>query len=77
MFYRVLRLNTSTFDVVKGEAESLAGLLLELLGRLPEDGEEIACEGYRFQAISVNKRRIQEVLITLPESAEATAAQES
>ncbi|MCP9237015.1 gliding motility-associated protein GldE [Lewinella sp. JB7] len=65
--YRVLKLTTSTFDPVKGEAESLAGLLLEILGRLPEVGEEIVYEGYRFQAMTVNKRRIEEVLITLPE----------
>ena len=64
---RVLKLNTSTFESVKGEAESLAGLLLELLGRLPEPGEEVVYGHYRFQAISVNKRRIQEILITLPE----------
>ena len=70
--YRVLRLSGSTFDGVKGEAESLAGLLLELLGRLPEVGEEVTCEGYRFQAMTVNTRRIQEVLITLPQPPEAT-----
>ncbi|CAH1000658.1 hypothetical protein LEM8419_01792 [Neolewinella maritima] len=69
--YRVLRMATSTFEPVKGEAESLAGLLLEILGRLPEVGEEIVYEGYRFQAMSVNKRRIQEVLITLPEPPES------
>ena len=65
--YRVLKLPPSTFDPVKGEAESLAGLLLEILGRLPEVGEEIVYDTYRFQAMSVNKRRIQEILITLPE----------
>lgn len=65
--YRLLKLPSSTFTSVKGEAESLGGLLLELLGRLPETGEEIAYEAYRFQAMAVNKRRIEEVLITLPE----------
>ena len=65
--YRLLKLPSATFTAVKGEAESLGGLLLELLGRLPETGEEIAYEDYRFQAMAVNKRRIEEVLITLPE----------
>ncbi len=68
--YRVLKMNNATFDPVKGEAESLAGLLLEITGRLPEAGEEMVYEGYRFQVMSVNKRRIQEVLITLPEPPE-------
>ena len=65
--YRLLSLPTSTFTAVKGEAESLAGLLLEILGRLPETGEEIVYDNYRFQAMAVNRRRIEEVLITLPE----------
>jgi gliding motility-associated protein GldE len=68
--YRVLDLDTATFSVVKGEAETLAGLLLELLGHLPETGEEIAHAGYRFQIMAASKRRIEEVLITLPESGE-------
>ncbi|WP_232826534.1 gliding motility-associated protein GldE [Lewinella sp. IMCC34183] len=75
--YRVLKINTSVFEPVKGEAESLAGLLLEILGRIPEVGEEIAYEGYRFQAMSVNTRRIEEVLITLPEPPEAEANPET
>ena len=72
--YRVLKMSTSTFEPVKGEAESLAGLFLELLGRLPEPGEELVYENYRFQAMSVNKRRIQEILITLPEPPESDPA---
>ncbi len=75
--YRVLKMNTSIFEPVKGEAESLAGLFLEILGRIPEVGEEISYEGYRFQAMSVNTRRIEEVLITLPEPPETEAAPEN
>jgi gliding motility-associated protein GldE len=66
--YRVLNLDTTTFSAVKGEAESLAGLVLELLGHLPESGEEVVTEGYRFQVMEATKRRIEEVLITLPET---------
>ncbi|WP_246050307.1 gliding motility-associated protein GldE [Neolewinella litorea] len=73
--YRVLKIPSSTFDPVKGEAESLGGLLLEMLGRIPETGEEITYEGYRFQAMSVNTRRIEEVLITLPEPPETDTNQ--
>ncbi|WP_232830188.1 gliding motility-associated protein GldE [Lewinella sp. IMCC34191] len=68
--YRLLELPDSTFTPVKGEAESLAGLLLEILGRLPEVGEEIVFNNYRFQVMAVNKRRIEEVLLTLPEPTE-------
>ena len=75
--YRVLKINTSIFEPVKGEAESLAGLLLEILGRIPEAGEEVAYEGYRFQAVSVNTRRIEEVLVTLPEPPEEETSAEN
>ncbi|NJB87055.1 gliding motility-associated protein GldE [Lewinella marina] len=69
--YRILKIPAASFEPVKGEAESLGGLVLEILGRIPEAGEEIAFDGYRFQAMSVNTRRIEEVLITLPEPPES------
>ena len=67
---RVLELPTSTFDDEKGEAESLAGLLLEILGQFPEEEQEIVCGAYRFRVMSLTKRRIEEILITLPSGEE-------
>ncbi len=64
---RLLQLPTSTFDDIKGEAESFAGLLLEMAGHLPKLETEFEYGDYRFRVMSVTKRRIQEVLITLPE----------
>ena len=64
---RLLQLPTSTFDDIKGDTESFAGLLLEMAGRLPEVEAEFECGDYRFRVMSVTKRRIQEILITLPE----------
>ena len=69
-FCRVLKLPSTTFVSVKGEAESIAGLVLEILGRLPEMDEEIEHEGYRLRVAAVTPRRIEQVHITLPESAE-------
>ncbi|WP_020566722.1 gliding motility-associated protein GldE [Neolewinella persica] len=63
---RVLELPTSTFDGLKGEAESLAGLILELQSQFPEIEQEMTCEGYRFKVMSMTKRRIEEILVTLP-----------
>ncbi|MEL7159821.1 MAG: gliding motility-associated protein GldE [Bacteroidota bacterium] len=63
---RVLDLSTNTFDGVKGEAESFAGLLLEMLGQFPEEDQEIECGEYRFKVMSLTKRRVAEILITLP-----------
>lgn len=63
---RVLDLPTNTFDEVKGEAESLAGLLLEMLGQFPEEEQELNYEAYRFRVMSLTKRRVEEILVTLP-----------
>ncbi len=63
---RVIGIDTTTFDEVKGDADSVAGLLLELLGQIPKKGVEVAYNQYRFRIFSVNKRRIEQVQITLP-----------
>jgi len=63
---RVLGIDTETFNTVKGDADSVAGLLLELTGRIPRVGAEVAFEDYKFRIISVNKRRIETIQITLP-----------
>ncbi|MEO0732684.1 MAG: gliding motility-associated protein GldE [Bacteroidota bacterium] len=63
---RALDLPTNTFDDVKGEAESFAGLLLEMIGQFPEEDQEIECGAYRFRVMSLTKRRIEDILITLP-----------
>ncbi|NJC27901.1 gliding motility-associated protein GldE [Neolewinella antarctica] len=65
---RVLEMSTSTFDEVKGDAESLAGLVLEHVGKLPEPNQEIKVGEYTLKVLSVTPRRIEEVLVTLPES---------
>ncbi len=57
---RVLNIPTNTFDEVKGEAESFAGLLLEMHGQFPELEEELICKDYRVRVMSVCKRRIGE-----------------
>lgn len=63
--YRIIGLDTDAFDEVKGEADSLAGVLLEMVGDLPEAEQEIDHDTFRFKVLSVNKRRIEEILITL------------
>jgi len=64
---RIVKIPTDTFEVVKGESESFAGLILEMLGAFPDPEQEITFGPYRFKVISVNQRRVEEILITLPE----------
>jgi CBS domain containing-hemolysin-like protein len=68
--YRITGLESPVFDSVKGEADSLAGLLLEMVGELPEFDQELDYEGFRFKIVSVTDRRIERVLMTLPNPSE-------
>jgi len=64
---RVVGVDTTTFDEVKGDSDSLAGLILELAGRLPKAQQTIAHENYQFKIIQADQRRIIQVKMTLPE----------
>jgi putative hemolysin len=66
-FFKILNLDEETFDEVKGEAETLAGLILELKGELPRKNEVIPCKGYLFTIKSVDQRRIKQIQVTLRE----------
>lgn len=51
-----------------GDYDTVAGLVLHQLGRLPELGEAFAREGFRFEVIDLDGRRIDKLLVTrLPE----------
>jgi gliding motility-associated protein GldE len=63
---RVVGISTDTFEEIKGGADSLAGLILELLGRIPRRNIEIKFKEYRFKIIAVSIKRIEKVQITLP-----------
>jgi putative hemolysin len=58
---RTMDLGDEVFEEVKGNADSLAGLILELHGKIPERGEVIQYEQFRFVIESVAKNRIKRV----------------
>ena len=55
------------FDEVKGDADTLAGLILELKGNIPEKGEVLVYEPYTFSIESVDQRRVKRVKISIDE----------
>ena len=67
---RVVGLDTTTFDEEKGDSDSLAGLILELAGRLPKANQTIGHENYKFKILKADQRRIVQVKMTLPETGE-------
>ncbi len=62
---RIMGIDTYSFDAIKGESESLAGLFLERIGRMPKKDREMLLEGFRFKVLEVSQRRIERILITL------------
>lgn len=63
---RILGVESALFDSIRGDADSLAGLILEMSGFIPKKGVEFFHDGYKFKVMQVNKRRIEQVMITLP-----------
>lgn len=61
---RALSIDNDYFDKVRGDSESLGGLLIELFTRLPHAGEEVEYEKYKFRVSSVDTRRIKKVKVT-------------
>jgi len=62
-FCKVLDIDISEFEKVKGESESLGGLLLELNNKLPHAGEAINFDKYTFTAVAVDQKRIKRVRV--------------
>lgn len=63
---RVLGIDDRIFDDAKGESESLAGLILELAGKMPATGEIFTLGEYSFRVEAADKRRVKKVKITTP-----------
>ncbi|GAA4458609.1 gliding motility-associated protein GldE [Nibrella saemangeumensis] len=61
---RILDVDPTVFEDVRGDSESLGGLLLELFNRLPTSGEEITYENFTFHVLNADDKRINEVRIT-------------
>ena len=74
-FCRVFEIDGAYFEKAKGESETLAGLIIELFGRIPSAGEEIEFEDYTFKVQSVDTRRIKKVRVTQRLSADQDDSQ--
>lgn len=66
-FERILQLPENTFADVKGEAETLAGLMLEIKRDFLKKGDAVTTHDLRFTAHTIEGRRIDKVQVTLPE----------
>ncbi len=67
-FYKVFEMEDDYFDEVRGEAETLAGLILELRGKIPDTGETLRYRNFTFRIKDADNRRIRQIeVIRIPE----------
>ena len=63
-FCKVMELDEHYFEDVQGESDTLAGLLLELEGRIPEQGLKVSCKDYAFEVTDADARRIKKLNVS-------------
>lgn len=62
---KVMGLAGDTFDEVRGDSDSLAGLVLEIAGEFPQSDEELSSGDYTFIPLEINKNRIDKVKVVI------------
>ncbi len=62
-FCKKLDLDQQIFDEIKGESESLGGLLLEINSNLPKNGSKILFENFEFTILSVDTKKIKKIKV--------------
>ena len=65
--YKILKLDDDTFEEVQGEADTLAGLLLEIKGDFPQLNEKLDFENFTFEVLEMDERRILKVKVIIHE----------
>ena len=66
-FYKILELDDETFEEVQGDADSLAGLLLEIKGDFPDLHERIDFKNFTFEVTELDGHRISKIKVVIHE----------
>ena len=64
-FCKILNVDDEEFEEVEGDADTLAGLLLEIKGDFPSIHEKIEYKNYTFEVMGVEERRISKIKVTV------------
>ena len=62
-FYKILKLDDDIFEEVEGDADTIAGLLLEIKGDFPKLHEKLEYQNFTFEIMEMEERRISKVKI--------------
>lgn len=64
-FCKILNVDDEEFEEVEGDADTLAGLLLEIKGDFPSIHEKIEYKNYSFEVLGVEERRISRIKVVV------------
>ena len=67
-FYKILKLDDTIFEDVEGDADTIAGLMLELKGDFPKLHEKIDFKHFSFEIVEIEERRIAKVKVIVHEA---------
>ncbi len=67
-FYKIVQVNDDVFDDIKGDSDTLAGLILKIQGEIPKVNQLIHYKKFTFKIESVDKKRIKQIKVTIQPS---------
>jgi CBS domain containing-hemolysin-like protein len=62
---KAMKLSDDTFDEVRDDSDSLAGLVLEIAGEIPEVDNVVPYEGFEFTVLERERNRLQKIKVTI------------
>ncbi len=62
---KIMELQTDIFEDIRGESDSLAGLVLELAGDIPQPNQVITSGDFEFTVLEVAKNRLQKIKVSI------------
>lgn len=65
---RIMGISFETFELLRGESDSLAGLVLEIAGKFPALNEQVSYRNFDFTVLTLDKLRISRVKVEIVES---------
>lgn len=73
-FYKIMKLDDDVFEDVEGDADTLAGLLLELKGDFPKEHERIDYRQFKFEIVELDGHRISKIKVVVSRTTEQLPA---
>ena len=64
-FCKIIHKDPNIFDSMKGESESLGGLILEISSKFPRAGEKIEIDKFVFTVVAINQKRIKRIRVLI------------